>query len=291
MAAIPLDSCCIVNGGGGAWAFASLAEQLSRALWIDISERPRRYNYLLVMDDFDPSTVGELFIPVRSMELAADKRLLAAAFARASVPTPETRLVDKLEDCEVILVENPDRIWCLKYPTSCGASGHRILTSGMKLPKDWPGPLIVQEFIKLERPEVFRLYGASGRIFGWVARRFPLDVKPSPWVAHVRGARYELAGEPPAAAVAAGRAALNAVGLLDSFGCVDILRRPTGEFVVLEVGTDGMFNHVDRELNCPELEREIQRRIAESFWARMGWQPWGSGAWFPRPPTAALLEA
>src|SRR5699024_4829228 len=101
------------------------------------------------------------------------------------------------------------------------------------------------------RPEVFRLFGAGGDIFGWVARRFASDVKPSPWVAHARGARYELAGEAPAEAVAAGRAALKAAGLLESFGCVDLLRRPTGEFVVLEVGTDGLYNHVDRELNSP----------------------------------------
>lgn len=287
MVSIRVDSCCILNGGGGAWAFSSLAEQLSTALWIDVSESPRKYNYLLVMDDFDVSRVGELFIPFRGMELAADKRLLAEAFAAASVPIPETRLVNTLKDAEKILQDNPDRAWCLKYPVSCGASGHRMLTAGMTLPKDWPTPLIVQEFLKLERPEVFRLYGAGGQVFGWVARRFPHGVKTSPWVAHARGARYELAGAAPAEAVAAGRAALKAVGLLDAFGCVDLLRRPTGEFVVLEVGTDGMYNHVDRELNCPELEGEILRRIAEAFWARAGWQPWGSGAWFPRPAVAA----
>lgn len=282
-----VDSCCILNGGGGAWAFASLAKQLSNALWLDVSENPRRYNYLLIVDDFNPVTVGELFIPLQSMELASDKRRLAKAFASMSVPTPETRLVNCLEDAEQIVRENADRSWCLKYPTSCGASGHRMLTPGMQLPKDWPIPLILQEFVKLERPEVFRLYGAGGRVFGWVARRFPPGIKESPWVAHARGARYELAGDAPAEAISAGIAALKAVGLLDSFGCVDLLRRPTGEFVVLEVGTDGMFNHVDRELNCPELEREILGRIAESFWARVGGQPWGSGAWFPRPAIAA----
>ncbi len=287
MDSIGVDSCCIVNGGGGAWAFTSLAQQLGSALWIDVSEKPRRYNYLLFMDELDASAVGELFIPYRSMELAADKRLLAKAFATDSVPTPDTRLVNTLEEAERILQESPNRDWCLKYPTSCGASGHRMLTPGMRLPKDWPVPLVVQEFVKLERPEVFRLYGAGGRVFGWIARRFASGAKASPWVAHARGARYELAGEAPAEAVAAGVAALKAVGLLDSFGCVDLLRRPTGEFVVLEVGTDGMFNHVDRELNNPEFEREILRRIAEAFWARVGWQPWGPGDWFPRPAIAA----
>jgi hypothetical protein len=161
-----------------------------------------------------------------------------------------------------------------------------MLTPGMTLPREWPLPLIVQEFIKLEHPEVFRLYGAGGHLFGWVARRFPRGVKASPWVAHARGARYESIGEPPADARAAGRAALESVGLLDSFGCVDLLRRPSGEFAVLEVGTDGIYNHVDRELDDPQLECEILRRIAEVFWRRAGWQPWGPGAWFPRSKTS-----
>jgi hypothetical protein len=49
-----------------------------------------------------------------------------------------------------------------------------------------------------------------------------------------------------------------------------------------EVGTDGLYNHVDRDLGLPELEREIERRVAEAFWARKDFRPWGAGAWFPR---------
>jgi hypothetical protein len=47
---------------------------------------------------------------------------------------------------------------------------------------------------------------------------------------------------------------------------VDLLHKPTGEWLVLEVGTDGLFNHVDRDLGDPDLERELLRRVAESFW-------------------------
>jgi hypothetical protein len=36
--------------------------------------------------------------------------------------------------------------------------------------------------------------------------------------------------------------------------------------VVLEVGTDGLYNHVDRELNIPRLEAELMERIAAAFW-------------------------
>ncbi|MGL6072670.1 MAG: hypothetical protein ACRC8S_00785 [Fimbriiglobus sp.] len=278
-----MESYCVLNGGGGAWAFAGLAEQLSRAIWVDISAVPRKFNYLLLQDGFEPTTCGELFIPHRAMQLASDKRLLAEVFAAAGVPIPETRLVASLADAERILADEPDREWCLKFPTSCGASGHRRLTQGMTLPKNWPLPLVVQEFIRMNKPEVYRTYGAGGQMFGWVVRRFPEGTAPSPWVAHARGARYVACGEPPPAATAAAESALEATGLLSSFGCVDLLQRPSGEWLVLEVGTDGLFNHVDRDLGLPDLEREIQRRIAEAFWSRLGsYRPWGSGEWFPR---------
>ncbi|MBY0527216.1 MAG: ATP-grasp domain-containing protein [Gemmataceae bacterium] len=281
------ETCCILNGGGGAWAFASLALQLSDALWVDVSETPRDYNYSLHLDDIDPAACGELFISIHAMQLAADKRLLAERFASEGVPTPETRLINSLAEAESIVAEEPGREWCLKFPTGCGGSGHRMLTPGMALPKDWPLPLVVQEFVRLERPEVYRIYGAGGQLFGWVARRFPAGTKPSAWVAHARGARYELAGEPPAEAIVAARSALESVGLLGSFGCVDLLSKPSGQWVVLEVGTDGMYNHVDRDLGLPELELTIQRRVAEAFWSRADWRPWGSEAWRPRPMVTA----
>jgi hypothetical protein len=277
------SDCCILNAGGGAWAFAPLAEQLSRALWVDVSEEPRRFNYLLLADDHVARSASGLFIPFTSMEVAGDKRSLARIFARHSVSTPRTHLVESPEEARRIAGSEPGTLWCLKFPTGCGASGHRLLTDETTIPDSWPRPLVLQEFIRLERPEVYRLYSVGGHLFGWVVRRFPSGVKPSPWVAHARGARYEMAGDPPPSAVAAARAALDATRLLGSFGCADLLCRPTGEWVVLEVGTDGMFNHVDRDLGLPELEREIQCRIAEAFWRKVGDQrPWGE-AWHPRP--------
>ncbi len=276
------DACCVLNGGGGAWAFASLARRLSADLWVDVSEAPRGYNYLLSFDGLDAAPCGELFIPARSIHTAADKRLLAEEFAAAAVPTPETRLVGSLAEVERMLATEPGRDWCLKYPTGCGASGHRMLTAGMSLPAGWPLPLVVQEFIRLDRPEVYRTYAADGKLFGWVVRRFPTGIRSSPWVAHARGARYEAAGEVPPAALGAACLALEAVALLGSFGCVDLLRHPTGEWLVLEVGTDGVFNHVDRDLGLPEVELEMRRRVAEAFWARNAWRPWGDGPWRPR---------
>jgi len=52
----------------------------------------------------------------------------------------------------------------------------------------------------------------------------------------------------PPGAVEAAAAALNVIGLNDSFGCVDLLPSPGG-WLVLEVGTDGPDAHVDRELS------------------------------------------
>jgi hypothetical protein len=277
-----------LNNGHGAWAFEGLARRLSAALWVDVSNTPRHYNYLLHVEDYSPAACNQLFIPYRAVELATDKRLLARAFALDRVPTPETWLFDSLDEVWQLPRSRLDKQWCLKYPTGCGASGHRLLAQEFTLPGDWPRPYLVQEFVHLERPEVYRLYGAGGEIFGWVARRFPAGVKPSPWVAHARGARYERAGEPPPGAVAAARAALSATGLLNSFGCADLLQRPSGEWVVLEVGTDGMFNHVDRDLGDVELETEIQRRIATAFWARVGPPPWGEKGWSPRPDAAVV---
>jgi len=58
------EECCVLNGGGGAWAFDALARRLSAALWVDVAESPRSYNYLLQVEGGDPERCGELFIPL-----------------------------------------------------------------------------------------------------------------------------------------------------------------------------------------------------------------------------------
>ncbi len=276
----------ILNSGPGAWVFDAVARRLSDALWVDIVDTPREFNYLLWVEDRSPSDCGELFIPFRAMEFASDKRLLATAFAKHSVPTPETILLDTIDENQRFRSARADKEWCLKYPTGLGGSGHRLLADGMLLPASWPLPLVVQEFIRMGSPEVYRLYSAAGQTFGWVVRRFPSGTRASPWVAHARGARYESAGVAPSDAVEAARLAMSAVGILDSFGCADLVRKSTGEWVILEVGTDGMFNHVDRDLGLPELEREVSRRVGEAFWFNSTEKPWGTGEWHPRSTSA-----
>jgi hypothetical protein len=125
---------------------------------------------------------------------------------------------------------------------------------------------VVQEFIRLDEPAVFRTYTAGGEIFGWNVRQFPQGIKKSAWVAHARGARYAILGDPPADAVNAARQAMEATGLLESFGCTDLVQRPTGEWVVLEVGTDGVYNHVDRDFENLAFQQELDRRLAKAFW-------------------------
>ncbi|MBP3959539.1 hypothetical protein J8F10_30210 [Gemmata sp. G18] len=267
---------CVLCGGDGAWAFEPLARDLAAALWVEVSPEPRRLNYLLFTDAVPLPKGCESFVPLDAIGLAADKRRLAHVFTRARVPIPETRLFDLWDEVQQFRETRAETEWCLKFPTASGASGHRMLTEAAP-PKWWPVPFVVQEFVRLERPEVYRIYAAGGTTFGWMARRYPTDASTSPWVAHARGARYERGGEAPEAATAVARAALNATGLLGSFGCVDLLQRPTGEWVALEVGTDGLVNHVDRALGDADMENEIQRRIAAAFWHWVGVAPpWGT---------------
>ena len=140
---------------------------------------------------------------------------------------------------------------------------------------------MVQEFVRLEQPEVYRLYCVGGELFGWNARRYPPGVKASPWVAHAQGARYVHLGTPTDAAAAGATAALKAAGLFGSFGIVDLLPHQN-RWLVLEVGTDGLFNHVDRDFDNPSLAQELDRRLAEAFWKPIGYQPWGAGPWHPQ---------
>jgi hypothetical protein len=176
------NDCCILNSGGGSWAFAPLARQLSDALWVDVSQASRRFNYLLLADDGVAEARDDFFIPFPAMQLAADKRLVASAFAAHGVPTPRTLLLESMEDAERLLVAEPDRKWCLKFPTGCGASGHRFLTSGMRLPEGWPLPLVVQEFIRRRAEQESGPRQESGRAVHASQAR-PLNCKmrvPSP---------------------------------------------------------------------------------------------------------------
>ncbi|MFN3651345.1 MAG: RimK family alpha-L-glutamate ligase [Armatimonadota bacterium] len=276
-----MSPCAIVNAGPGAWAFEEIAGRLSRVLWLEVASEPAERSYLLGWDDPDPPET-ELFIPFQAVVLASDKRLQAELFRRHGIACPRTELLPSPAEVERFLRRETGSPWVLKYPTGCGASGHRLIGAGDPVPADWPRPYVLQELVRMERPEVYRQYGAGGETFGWNVRRFPAGARPSPWVAHARGARYELPGDAPPEAEELARQTLQAAGLLDSFGCVDLLRNEAGRWLVLEVGTDGVFNHVDRDLGLPREEAELDQRLAEAFWSGSSRKPWGSGPYRPR---------
>lgn len=268
----------VLNQGDGAWAFAPHAEHLARVLWVEVSDEPADLNYVL---SWDRAALPDrkTFIPFAGMSAAGDKRLQAAQFSASGVPTPRTMLVDNLPGPSDFATASADR-WVVKYPTSSGASGHRFLDDPTPMAINWPRPFVVQQFVELDPPEVYRLYSVAGAIFGWNVRRFTPDQEPSPWVAHATGAGYTQLGQPPVEAVDAARGALTSCDLLISFGCVDLLSGPDG-WLVLEVGTDGMAGHVDRAVG-DRLATEIDRRLAEAFWALIGPSPWGE-TWHRRP--------
>jgi glutathione synthase/RimK-type ligase-like ATP-grasp enzyme len=255
----------ILNAGDGSWVFEEHAKRLSRALNLEIRASPSDSNYVLGWERAqEPS--GASFIPLESVHLAADKRLLAQVFAAHQVATPKTYLLDSEAEVEQIVRTQTQNEWVLKWPVGCGGSGHRLQLINTPIPADWPRPFLLQEFVRLERPEVYRLYGVGGETFGWNARRFPSGAKTSPFVAHARGARYEEAGKVPVEAEKQARLALSATGLLASFGCVDLMCDAQNRWLVLEVGTDGVFNHVDRDIGIGGIAEEIERRLAAAFW-------------------------
>lgn len=257
----------ILSAGSGAWAFEALANDLSRAFGVPVASAPAAKNYLLAWDG-PTLPAQQCFVPPQSIEVATDKRLIARAFERFEVPRPATFLLGD-DELEPFLRREEKRRWLLKFPTGCGGAGHRFLQTPNDVPADWPRPLVVQEFIEMARPEVFRLYGVAGELFGANARRFPEASAPSPFVAHARGARYEAVNDLPAQAIEVARSALEATGLLASFGCVDLLPDADGNWLALEVGTDGLWNHVDRDLGIGNIEAEIESRLTTAFnaWA------------------------
>ena len=185
-----MKECAIVNSGLGAWAFQDLANSLAQKLQIEIVETPAKYNYVLAWDKTLDSFENDSFISLKSIKIASDKREQAKIFKTHNIPIPETHLIDKYGDV-VEFIGNDFGQWCIKYPIACGASGHRIVNGITDIPQNWLKPYIVQKFIYLDKPIVYRIYAAGKKLFGWNVRRFPSKAANKPWVAHAQGARYE----------------------------------------------------------------------------------------------------
>ena len=262
-----MPNAAVLNAGTGAWAFETLAANLARAFSVEVSSTPADFNYVLGWDAAAPP-MGRSFVPLQAIEIATDKRELARVFKQHQVPTPETHLFENETLMREFLKDNRADHWVLKWPTGCGGAGHRFIGAAGETPADWPRPLVVQRFVEMARPEVFRLYAVAGETFGWNARRFAPDVN-EPFVAHARGAFYDEVGDAPDEAVAVARRALGAANLLDWFGCADLLRDQNGAWLALEVNTDGLWMHVDRDAPAP-IAAAIETRLAQAFtrWRR-----------------------
>jgi glutathione synthase/RimK-type ligase-like ATP-grasp enzyme len=265
----------ILNQSEGQWIFQDLAQMLSRSLWVDISENAGNLNYILCADSELINTSLNSFIPLDSIEIASDKREIEKRFESAGVARPKTFIVESLPEVESILKSILDHRWILKYPTGCGGINHRIIQSIGEIPERWPQPFLIQEFIASIQPAVYRFYCVDGHLFGFNARKFSDPEILTPWVSHANGAKYDYKELPDREVTELAKSALIATGLYYSFGIVDLIKDITGRWYALEVGTDGIYNHVDRDVDNEALLDELNERLAIAFWKRVGTPPWG----------------
>lgn len=265
----------ILNQSDGNWVFADLAQMLSRSLWIDISDRPGDLNYILGADSTLVAELPHSFIPLNAIEIAADKRAIERQFQIHNVNRPKTFIVETIAAVDSILTTYPHSRWILKYPTGCGGINHRIINDTSEIPANWPQPYLIQEFIESLQPAVYRFYCVASELFGFNVRKFADPEISTPWVSHANGARYSYPAQPDRSAKDVAKAALIATGLFDSFGVVDLVKDLHDRWYALEVGTDGIYNHVDRDFANDDLLNELNERLAIAFWQRIGMPPWG----------------
>lgn len=265
----------ILNQSDGKWVFENLAQSLSNSLWVDISETPGDLNYILCTDTELTGENLNNFIPLNSIKIASDKREIEKRFQSYGVQRPKTFILESSAKIRSILAQNNSKCWILKYPTGCGGINHRIIRDISEIPEKWPQPFILQEFIESIQPEVYRFYCVDSELFGFNVRRFSDPENSTPWVSHTNGARYNYGEIPNQAAIEVATGALIATGLYNSFGVVDLVKDIGGNWYALEVGTDGIYNHVDRDIENDTLLDELNERLAIAFWQKLGKPPWG----------------
>jgi glutathione synthase/RimK-type ligase-like ATP-grasp enzyme len=265
----------ILNQSDGKWIFEDLAQILSKSLWVDVSENPGDINYILYTDLEPSDNKIDSFISLNSIEIASDKREIERRFKSCQVSRPITFILESAQEVESILKTHINNRWILKYPTGCGGINHRIIQNISEIPEQWPQPFLIQEFIESIQPAVYRFYCVDGDLFGFNARKFSDPKISTPWVSHANGARYVYGEIPSQEAIEVAKTALIATGLYESFGVVDLVTDINGKWYVLEVGTDGIYNHVDRDIANDGLLDELHERLAISFWKRVGTSPWG----------------
>lgn len=255
----------IIHAGRYRSLFGDHAASLSRITGLPVvdSDQGVDFAYLLAWDEArSPSC--PTFVPYGAIRIALDKRRQASVFAAAEVATPETHLLESREAVRAFPALHRDRRWLLKWPLGCGALGHQILGLETAITQFWSPPFLVQEMVELRTPVVYRLYVVAGEPFGWSVRTFGDETPSFPWVAVSRGAHFETAAAAPPEAVEQARKALAAAGLWSSFGVADLLQTEQGDWVVLEVNTDGLREFVLRDVGVPQIADELDERLASA---------------------------
>jgi glutathione synthase/RimK-type ligase-like ATP-grasp enzyme len=266
----------ILNQSDGKWVFENLAQILSNSLWTDVSENAGDLNYILCTDTELTDNALNSFIPIDSINIASDKREIERKFKSHDVTRPKTFILKSFQEVDLIIKQYNRKRWILKYPIGCGGIHHRIIEDSSQIPQKWPKPFLIQEFIELIQPEVYRFYCVDSNLFGFNVRRFSSPEISNPWVSHANGARYNYGEIPNQEANEVAKASLIATGLYDNFGVVDLVHDRSGKWYALEVGTDGIYNHVDRDIDNDILLDEINERLAVAFWKILGTPPWGA---------------
>ncbi len=245
--------------------FGDFPAQLANLLDVPILDDDRGVDLGLILawDGSPPRCRG--FVPFDAILAAEDKREQFRRFHAAGVSIPESRLFDDFEAARAFAVSDPARRWLLKWPVGSGSVGHALINRESQVIPLWNPPFLIQEFIALDRPEVYRVMGCGGELFGFTVRTFPPGTPSHPLVSTHRGAVFALAGQVPPDVASQSRQALTLFGLLSTFGCVDLILPPKGAVLVLEVNADGLTQFVDRMPSLPGLSRELDERLRTAF--------------------------
>lgn len=245
--------------------FGDFPEQLAETLDVPIVDDERDVDLGLILAWDGPPPRCRTFVPFDAIVAAQDKREQFRRFHAAGVSIPESRLFDDFPTAQAFALADHRRQWLLKWPLGSGAVGHVIIDRDTRVTRLWNPPFLIQEFIALDRPEVYRVFGCEGTLFGFNVRYFPPGTSSGPLVTLHRGAVYAPSGVPSPEVRDQACLALSAFGLLSTFGCVDLILPPDGTVRVLEVNADGLHQFVYRVPELPSLARELAERVRAAF--------------------------
>jgi hypothetical protein len=248
----PVVPAAILHTGPWRDVFGEFPSRLSACTGLPITETPDGLALVYVLGWFEHRPLPcESFIPLDAIYLAHDKRRQAALFRDHGVAAPESHLVATAKEALDFPRRRPDKKWILKWPVGCGGAGHQVLDAKVEVTPLWRPPFLVQELIPMVRPRVYRLFVAGGETFNWCVRESNERTAHSPFVSATGGATVRLEDPVPAAARAEAARALRAAGLWDSFGGVDMVQSDAGEWLVLELNTDGVYHFLQRAVDVP----------------------------------------